>query len=126
MYYNLEIISNGQVTDYAILDEDVAIGLDVAKYTWYSDKGYAKRLEVDTLNGTVKSIYLHHEVLHYLGIDKPSHTYAEEINSKTRKWVTDHIDGKILNNTRDNLWYIPHWLNTFKMKTDYKGYTPNG
>jgi hypothetical protein len=82
---------------FTVDDEDYEY---VMAYRWtykisaprYKSKPYIRRNI--RVNGSVKGIYLHDEILSRMGLSKPPKTTA------------DHKDRETLNNTRENLRYL--------------------
>ena len=100
---------------FAIVDsEDFE---EINKYKWHLGKqGYAKRTETKTINGEkiCKTIWIH-----------------KQINQTPAGMVTDHINGNVLDNRKENLRSVEHYVNmhnrgkTVKNKSGFKGVCKN-
>ena len=90
---------------------------EINKYKWHLGKqGYAKRTKTQTINGEkiCQTIWIH-----------------KQLNQTPAGMVTDHINGNVLDNRKENLRSVEHYVNmhnrgkTIKNKSGFKGVHQN-
>jgi len=119
MYTQIQV-KHRQTYNYATVDKDFANSYGADSYKWWmrSDTYPVRTDEGD------KRLLLHREVIeHYT--PPPENGYLGEFAGPSGLWVCDHIDNNVYNATRNNLWWVPSWVNSFK-RVNHKGYFKSG